>query len=514
MIDVLRVSSILLVTVILFGGLGFVGNLGVVHAVDITGINDPYSWSMFGGNSAHSGYSLSIGPGKFNQLLYNMTIVGGYNATYSTPVISGERIYIVVSKNDGAELRCFDSDSASLFWMSRLGNACVTPAVSDNFVFAGLENGTVCAFDVVTGRSMWSHRVTNASFSPVTVEGGRVYAASEDGDIYCFNEQTGLVYWSQNVGDVPCSPSVISGRIYVGSADSKVYCLDASSGISIWNYSANAKVQSCIAIVDDRAYFTCDNGKGYCLDATSGQSIWNRIISNDAQMLESFCVANGRIYMSIDDQVCCFDANTGVQIWSNTLDSNGLPPAVADGKVYVNSLNYTYCLDAITGVVVWDFRIVSKGFSVSPAVGDNKLLLVSCNGYLLGFRAPNNKVTFTQSGLPSGTSWSVTITRWDNLSLSSTSSRISFPVYAGEYNFSITPISGYDVSYSENQTTNLMVNKADVNIPIIFTAQIPVVPEESNWTIISVAICTATIAAMALAGRAEKKTSHKYSKRT
>jgi outer membrane protein assembly factor BamB len=439
---------------------------------------------MFGGDAVHSGYSLSIGPGKSRQLLYNMTIAYDGSA-YSSPVISRTpngygRIYIGVLRTGGAELRCFDDESASLLWINNLRNACVTPVVSGNFVFAGLEDGSVCGIDVATGRDMWSNRVTNTSFSPVTAEGGRVYAASKDGGIYCFHNETGLVFWGITAGENPSSPSIVNGRVYVGSSNGKVYCLDASSGASIWNYSTNAKVQSWITVVDEKVYFTCDDGKMYCLNAASSQAIWSKTISTGSQVPESFAVVNTRIYLCIGLQVFCYDARTGVQIWSNTLDSNALPPAVADGKVYVNSMNYTHCLDALNGTAIWNFTTAS-GFSVPPIVGDHKLILISNSGKLLAFRAPNNKVTFTQSGLPSATSWTVTLTREDNLTLSSTSTQINFPVYSGEYRFSIAPVNGYTTNYSQSQTGNFTVNTADIYTPINFT-QTPTVPEGSNWT--------------------------------
>jgi len=76
-------------------------------------------------------------------------------------------------------------------------------------------------------------------------------------------------------------------------------------------------------------------------------------------------------------------------------------------------------------------------------------------------------VSFTQSGLPSGTSWNVT---FNAETKSSTSDSIVFNVANGVYAFSITPPTGYEASPSSGSIT---VNFADVNQQVTFTSTMP-----------------------------------------
>jgi hypothetical protein len=104
----------------------------------------------------------------------------------------------------------------------------------------------------------------------------------------------------------------------------------------------------------------------------------------------------------------------------------------------------------------------------SPAIVNGVVYIGSYDHivYALG-SSPSTQtysVSFTQSGLPSGTSWNVT---FNAETKSATSDSIVFNVANGVYTFSITPPAGYDVSPSSGLIT---VNFADVNQQVTFTS--------------------------------------------
>ena len=76
-------------------------------------------------------------------------------------------------------------------------------------------------------------------------------------------------------------------------------------------------------------------------------------------------------------------------------------------------------------------------------------------------------VTFTESGLPSGTSWSVTL---GGATSSSTTSTITFNEANGTYTYTVGTVSGYSASPSSGSVT---VNGAAVSKSITFTSSSP-----------------------------------------
>ncbi len=76
-------------------------------------------------------------------------------------------------------------------------------------------------------------------------------------------------------------------------------------------------------------------------------------------------------------------------------------------------------------------------------------------------------VTFTESGLPAGTTWSVTS---GTSTQSSTMTTIQFSVSNGSYPFSVAPVSGYTATPSSG---TVVVSGAPVNQTVVFTPLAP-----------------------------------------
>lgn len=81
------------------------------------------------------------------------------------------------------------------------------------------------------------------------------------------------------------------------------------------------------------------------------------------------------------------------------------------------------------------------------------------------FNPVNYTVTFTESGLPSGTRWYVNLS--NGQSLSNTTSTITFNEHNGTYSYAITKVSGYRLV---NPDGNVTVNGGASNITINFAA--------------------------------------------
>ncbi len=89
---------------------------------------------------------------------------------------------------------------------------------------------------------------------------------------------------------------------------------------------------------------------------TTNQTQWTYTLG-DSVDYSSPAIADTALYVgSWDDKLYCFNATTGVFIWSfTTEDDIRSSPAVADDKVYVGSDdNKIYCINATTGAHIWN----------------------------------------------------------------------------------------------------------------------------------------------------------------
>lgn len=108
-----------------------------------------------------------------------------------------------------------------------------------------------------------------------------------------------------------------------------------------------------------------------------------------------------------------------------------------------------------------------SGYTVSPSSGsitvNGKNYTQSVTFTAISHPVTKYTVTFKESGLPSGTSWSVTFN--GSMSVSSNSS-IAYTVPNGTYSYSIGSVSGYTVSKSSGSVT---VNGSNVTVNVTFS---------------------------------------------
>lgn len=113
------------------------------------------------------------------------------------------------------------------------------------------------------------------------------------------------------------------------------------------------------------------------------------------------------------------------------------------------------------------------GFTVHPVTGYTMSLSsgsvdyngsnVVTNVVFTPIPAKSYNIVFTQSGLPSGTSWSVQL---GGTMQTSTSSSITFDPVNGTYSYTVSGVSGYRAG---NYSGTIVVNGADVTTSVVFT---------------------------------------------
>ena len=98
----------------------------------------------------------------------------------------------------------------------------------------------------------------DASYEPVAVDNQLFVGSMVDGSLAAFDAVTGSENWRfYSDGPVRLAPAVANGRVYFGSDDGFLYCLDAETGTLHWKVSAvpadeaahfHVKNHCCLAI--------------------------------------------------------------------------------------------------------------------------------------------------------------------------------------------------------------------------------------------------------------------------
>ena len=203
---------------------------------------------------------------------------------------------------------------------------------------------------------------------------------------------------------------------------------------------------SYVGVMGEIAY----NGYTYLVTAENS--------SNGAQIIFSFNLTSGEFNYLTNLFPDGLNINTITNYQNNFLiggNFNSSKPYLAE---YFPSnqtiLNLTYIIPSyvknINGLLEQNNTLIIAG----QTLNNNAILLLNKNNYL---------VTFTESGLPAGTSWSVTL---NGTTESSSTNTITFSEPNGTYSYSIATVSGYTVSPSSGSIT---INGENIEKAVTFT---------------------------------------------
>lgn len=128
----------------------------------------------------------------------------------------------------------------------------------------------------------WAFETDGAVRSSPAVVDDTVYVGSDDGYLYAIDAETGSEVWSfETGGPVVSSPAFLRHVVYVGSDDGRLYALSAEAGEEIWTYETNYRIRSSPTVqasgvpagIESLLGFGGDDGGVYLLDPATGEEV-------------------------------------------------------------------------------------------------------------------------------------------------------------------------------------------------------------------------------------------------
>lgn len=266
------------------------------------------------------------------------------------------------------------TENVSRAWGLDLENVSVrrsSPAVRNESLYVGANNGTLLAVDRTDGSVRWR---TDLSADPLrsspTIYEGTVYVGSLDGSVYAVDAADGNVAWSTPTGgNVTASPVAFDGTVYVGSANDSLHAFDAADGTERWVFATGGDVDSSPAVVGDTVYAGSRDGSVSAVWAANGTERWSTAVG--AVGTSGPAVENGTVYVGVPgaDEVAALNASNGSVAWTAAVGADVAgSPAVADGRVFVGGADgVVRALSAENGSALWTDDL-GGSIRSSPAV--------------------------------------------------------------------------------------------------------------------------------------------------
>jgi YVTN family beta-propeller protein len=313
---------------------------------------------------------------------------------------------------------------------------------------------------------------------------GYVYVTNEgSNNVSVINVSTNKVIANIAVGYAQVGPGP-QGAAYDPS-NGYVYVTDGGSDeVSVINGSTNKVIANIAVEYGPRgAAYDSSNGYVYVANIYSNSvsvinGATNTVIANISVGSEPWGVAydpsNGYVYVanSNSNNVSVINGLTNKVIANIAVGSGpfGVAYDPSNGYVYVanSNSNNVSVINGLTNKVIANIAVGSGPFGVAYDPSNMYVYVTNSNSGTVSIisTSPLYTLTFTESGLPSGTSWSVTI---NGTTQSSTTNTITFSVPNGTYSYMVATA---NKNYKPNPSSGLItVSGSNVSISISFSLE-------------------------------------------
>jgi len=321
-------------------------------------------------------------------------------------------------------------------------NVISTPAMADDLVIVGDQNGKIIALKMKDGKQKWTYETSGSIFSSPAISKNKLVVGSGDGKVYCLFPDDGRLIWKRQTGaSVLGSPVMGGDTIFIGGSDHSFYALDLTSGNIFWQFSGlEGPVVSSPLLYNDDVIFGAWDKNLYAVNRTSGQLKWKW--SNGSPVINyspAACIPvahNGVVYVVAPDRyISAIDANEGKTLWRNNeatvRESIGIsndgkfiygktmqdtivayhtskesqhpawkmncgfgyehtPSALIekDGKVFFGTKNgIVYCIDPLALKIEWEHKIDNSMVNTLRVVDRQHVIASTMNGKIVLLQA-------------------------------------------------------------------------------------------------------------------------------
>ncbi|HAY81838.1 MAG TPA: hypothetical protein DCY79_18700 [Planctomycetaceae bacterium] len=265
--------------------------------------------------------------------------ITGYGGRVTSPVVEGNLVIIsMISSNWGAHggggvrFLAFDKYHGDLVWWSTTGirpsntYRCVPVVTTLNgqrILISGGGDGHLHAFQVNTGKKIWSFEFGNGAMNPAPiVDGNLLYAAHGEeipgratvGRVACLDisgAEPKVVWDTDGIEFKYPSPMLAGGQLFLPDRQGRLYCFDAKSGDRLWRAKFGRNCTGSPTYGDGKIYLSSVHGYFHILDAqNNGRRISRKRFQPadpkfDVEVQGSAAISNGCVYFGTTEEFYC-----------------------------------------------------------------------------------------------------------------------------------------------------------------------------------------------------------------
>ena len=286
------------------------------------------------------------------------------------------------------------------------------PVVADGRVYTIDVRAEVRAFDMNSGKMLWSRRITRAGEKDKIAFGGgvafaqgRLYATSGYGLVVAFDAKNGQEIWRKDV-KLPLrgAPSVADNRVFVVTQDNQLSALSTETGDILWDAVGTVEATALLgasppAVSADTAVVGFSSGELTAIRVENGRVVWQDALARTGRTAAMAALTDidapvvidgGRVFaVGHGGRIAALELSTGQRLWERTLAGVSQPWVAGDFVFVVTLDGELVALTRSEGKVRWvtqlpKFRKMKsrKGpiYWVGPVLAGDRLFLASSQG--------------------------------------------------------------------------------------------------------------------------------------
>ena len=284
------------------------------------------------------------------------------------------------------------SDGLPLLWKQPVGGGYASFVIADGRAFTieqRREQEVVAAYELETGREIWTHgwtaefRETLGGDGPratPTLDEDRVYALGASGELEVLEEATGEVIWERNIIEdadavnlqwgMSASPLIVDEKVIVlpgGPERSSVVAYDKRTGTPLWRSLDDEQAYTSpmlVTLSGERQILVVGANRAMGLSVEDGSLLWDYpwvtnmginvaqpLLLDEKRVFLSAGYGHGAAVLEVTRDASGFSVRP---LWSNTRMKNKFTSSVLhQGYIYGLDEAILACVDASTGDLKW-----------------------------------------------------------------------------------------------------------------------------------------------------------------
>ncbi len=200
-------------------------------------------------------------------------------------------------------------------------NVISTPAVINDLVVFGNQQGKFTALSLSNGKTKWNFQTRGAIYSSPAIWKNKIVFGSADGHVYCLDNKGKLVWKLKTGAAVLGSPLIKNNTLYIGGSDHNFRAIEMTTGKEKWHFDGlDGPVVSTAVLYNDKLIFGAWDTYLYCLDKNSGALNWKWTNGSTVRNFSpASCIPvihEAVVYIVAPDRyLSAIDINTGTTLW-------------------------------------------------------------------------------------------------------------------------------------------------------------------------------------------------------